>query len=494
MKSLLTTFLTLLVIFPLRAQTLTPEQAREDVQFLKKKLDRLHPGVGYYLSQPDFDRLYDSLSNRLTQPVDYQTFFREVTPLIAGLKDGHTSLHHRRNRNSKNNRTLPFFLRQAGDRYYISHNLSDDSTLVRGTELLRIDGQTVVDLHRLLQDTDRSGSDGDNRTGRRFRSLANFPGYYTDWFGSRDSVLITYRLPADTSQRTRWLHCETGSVLEANLKKRYRKEINSSPNLSVRMVDSLDRTAVLRISTFSSSPVDLATGKFSRRLKRAFRQIQEKEVRNLVVDVRSNGGGVVVNAARLLQYWMPGPFRVMERETMKHDVRQAFVKWYNPFSWAVFPIFYKPDTTGGYTERFTARPYRPRKKYRYDGKLYFLVNGASYSATATVLVHTLNAGLGTFVGEACGGAYWGDFAGQFKTVILPNSGLRVTIPLKRLAHAVDPKNANGFTVEPDFPIERTYDDILEGRDYAMQYTFWLIKRGKVASRVEKNLVGTVATP
>jgi hypothetical protein len=69
-----------------------------------------------------------------------------------------------------------------------------------------------------------------------------------------------------------------------------------------------------------------------------------------------------------------------------------------------------------------------------------------------VLVKTLDAQMGTYIGEACGGAFWGDFAGQFQTVILPNSGLRVRVPLKKLLHDVSAKSANGFTVEPDFPV------------------------------------------
>ena len=64
------------------------------------------------------------------------------------------------------------------------------------------------------------------------------------------------------------------------------------------------------------------------------------------------------------------------------------------------------------------------------------MNGASFSATTSVLAKTLDAGMGTFIGEASGSAYWGDFAGHFKTVTLPNSRLQVRIPLKKLTHAV----------------------------------------------------------
>ncbi|MGA0555923.1 S41 family peptidase [Larkinella sp. VNQ87] len=465
-----------------QAQTLQPAQARADVQYLTQKLEQLHPGLGYYLPKPAYDRLVDSVTHRLDRPLAYQAFYQTITPLITSLKDGHSDLGHRKQEFGKNRRLMPFYIREVGERYYLSHDLTPDSSLVRGSELLAIDQQPIADLHQLLQDTDRSGSDGDNRTGRRFRSLIGFASYYRNWFGPADSVQITYRLPGDTLVRARFVRCETSKVLDANLMKRYRKELNLKPNLSVTVIDSLKNTAVLRVSTFSGNWLGFLTGKYKRQLRRAFREIDRKQIRNLIVDVRSNGGGAVVNSARLLRYWLPEPFRVMGRETMKPGYRRVVAPWYNPVSWLLFPVFIKKDSAHYYTERFSGRPYQPQNRYAFRGNLYFLMNGASYSATASVLAHSLNQRVGTFVGEACGGAYWGDFAGQFKTVTLPHSRLRVRIPLKRMPHAVDLRNANGFTVEPDFPVERSYDDILTGRDFSLVYTLKLIQAGQKADR------------
>lgn len=133
---------------PVTAQALTPEQTRADFSYLKRKLDQLHPGVGFYTPRPQLEQLYDSLYNRLTAPVDYLTFFRHVSPFVMALKDGHTNLNHRKNYISKTTRFIPFFIRPVGERYYISHNVSVDTSLRRGTELLTINGRTVADLHR----------------------------------------------------------------------------------------------------------------------------------------------------------------------------------------------------------------------------------------------------------------------------------------------------------------------------------------------------------
>lgn len=465
------------------AQTISAKEAHEDLIFLKRKLELLHPGLGYYTPKMRVEQVFDSVYNRISHPLDYLTFYHAVSPFINTLKDGHTNLNHRKNFIDKTTRFIPFYIREAEGRYFVSHNMSADTTLRRGTELITLNGRPMAELHHLLMNADRSGSDGDNLTGRKQWSLIQFADYYAAWFGSTDSIAVSYRLAADTLQRQTVLACPTASTFRAVFQKRYRNEIDRRPNLSVRLVDTLTRTAVLRVSTFMGpkkyDPFQLA---FKRKLKRAFQQIQDQRIENLVLDVQNNGGGVVLNSARLLQYWMPKSFRLMEHEQMKSAARRELVNRWNPLSAIQFSLLYKRDGFGGFSERATRRQYRPRKRLAFKGNLYFIMNGGSFSATTSVLSKTLDAGMGTYIGEACGGAYWGDFAGHFKTVTLPHSRLQVRIPLKKLSHSVRLQQANGFNVEPDFSVTRTYDDLMSGRDYMLNYTLNLIRQGIVARK------------
>jgi len=465
---------------PTIAQPLTPAQSRHDISYLKRKLDLLHPGMGYYTPQPRMEQLYDSLYNRLTAPMDYLAFFHHLSPLVTALKDGHTNLSHRKNYIGRTTRLIPFFIRPVGAQYYISHNVSADTSLRRGTELLTINDRPVADLHRELMDNDHSGSDGDNLTGRRQWSLVQFADYYAAWFGSVDSIAITYRLPCDTLIRQTNLRCPTLSGFRAVMHKRYQLEIDHRANLSVRIVDTLTRTAVLRVSSFMGlKKMDPFQWAFNRRLKRAFREIKRHDIQNLVVDMQSNGGGIVVNSARLLRYWMPGSFVIMKHEEMKRAARAEFVTRWNPLSALNFTMKYRPVGAGSFVSRSAQSRYRPHHRTAFTGNLYFLMNGASFSAATSVLAKTLDAGMGTFVGEASGSAYWGDFAGQFKTITLPNSRMQVRIPLKKLTHAVGAERANGFTVEPDFAVMRSHDDLLTNRDYVLAYALQLIRQGVV---------------
>ncbi len=472
----------------LPAQTLTPTQAHDDLLYLRYKLETLHPGLGYYTPKARMEQVFDSLYNTINNPVGYLPFFRHLAPYINGLKDGHTNLNHRKNYINKHTRFVPFYIRLADGRYYISHNVSADSLLVRGTELVEINGRRVAAIHQTLAVADHTGSDGDNLTGRLQNSLNQFADYYAAWFGSTDTVAITYRLPSDTLLSKTRLACPTALEFRTLLTRRYQHEFDQRANLSVTLVDTLTHTAVLRVSSFMSlKRYDPFQWAYKRRVEQAFAQIRALGVQNLIVDVQNNGGGIVLNSARLLQYWMPEPFMVMAHEQLKHGARRELVGRRNLLSAVNFALHYKSDGQGGFSERKGLllagnRWFRPRAYNTFRGNLYFLVNGASFSATTSVLAKTLDAGLGTFVGEATGSAYWGDFAGYFNFITLPNSRIQLRIPLKKLTHDVTPDRANGLTVEPDYSVERTYTDLVTGRDHALTYTLGLIRQGIVARK------------
>ncbi|MBO0937835.1 PDZ domain-containing protein [Fibrella sp. HMF5335] len=485
--------LALVITLPTASQSLTPDQAHDDLLYLRRQLRTYHPGLGHYTPVSRMEQVFDSLYNHVDAPIDYLAFFRHLSPYLSGLKDGHTNLNHRKGFINRDTRYVPFYIRQVEGHYFISHNASEDSTLRRGTQLISIDGQSVADIHRALLEGDRSGSDGDNVSGRQQWSLTQFADYYACWFGSRDSITVQYRSPLpngkiDSVLREKRISCPTVAHFREKLWQRYPTDFGPKsesrlPNLGLRIVDSLSGTAVLRVSSFSSPHgFDPFGWGFKKRLKQAFRQIKEAGVDNLIVDMQDNGGGAVVNSARLLQFWMPAPFRIMAREEMKQAARPQLVNRWNPLSVIDFNLRYKKDGHGGFISRVANRQYRPIQRLAFTGNLYLLMNGSSFSAATSVLAKTLDAGKGTFVGEASGGAYWGDFAGQFNFVTLPHSRIQVRLPLKKLTHAVAPNHANGFTVEPDFTVTRSYNDLLTNRNYTLDYTLKLIRQRVTAAR------------
>ncbi len=457
---------------------------QRDIAYLDKKLTRMYPGLGYYSSPKAYEDYRDSVVARLPDSLGYRAFFQRIAPLINSQKDGHLNLYQRKKNTDKTTPFLPFAIRDVAGKYFILLNASADSTLHRGTEILSIEGRPMPELHTFLADQFGTGADADIPTGRLTRTMNAFPGRYGTWFGTKDSLLIKY-VAVDTAAVStgdtleKYVRCLPNKESYTYLKKRYGKELRGTKNLSLSKIDSTIDGVVLDVNSFSKfkkwDPFNL---RFRRKLRQNFREIKEKGYQNLVVDLRSNGGGSIANSGYLLSYLLPEPFSVFGQSTIKPGAVWPYVmsppNLVTPI--AFFLTHRRDRETGLWQSRNSKRKdFKPNKKFGYRGNLYFLANGASFSATVSVLAHAKSQSVGTLVGETPGGAYWGDFAARFKIVTLPNSKLRVRIPLKTLYHDIKPSDE--LEIRPAFPISRTYRDIVTpGRDYGLEYVKKLIRK------------------
>jgi Peptidase family S41 len=461
-------------------QKLTVAEAQEDILFFRKKMAAWYPGIGYYQPREKYEKTLDSIAISITQPIDYQDFYQKLAPIRGVLQDGHFGINHRKNMPAKTGKYVPFFIRKAEEKYFISHDLTVDSSLRRGTEILKINGQSVAEIHQFLTKKYRDGNDGPTDIGAAARIQLSFAGYFADWFGQPDSIEMSFKTTDSSEVLNRKIACETLAARDNIFIKRYGKESKARPHLSFIVVDSIPNTAILTISTFSKTRKrDVLNLEFQRKIKKAFAEAEEKGIENLVIDLRNNGGGAVINCSRLLRYLIPKRFDVFNNGHLK---RRAI--W--PYSWKVGPfgfLFFftehrRDRENGGWRDRKHKKAgEKPRKKHHFDKNVYFLINGVSYSAAVSVPSIARSHDIGTFVGEATGGAYWGDFAARFQNIKLPNSKIRVRIPLKKIDHAVDLSKNKTILVEPDFPVERKIADVMAARDFMTPFVLDLIKKG-----------------
>jgi C-terminal processing protease CtpA/Prc len=79
------------------------------------------------------------------------------------------------------------------------------------------------------------------------------------------------------------------------------------------------------------------------------------------------------------------------------------------------------------------------------------------------------------VGEETGGGAYGNTAMHLPTIILPNSGIRVTLPLYRMVlDASRPKNGRG--IFPDIEVKPTSFNIRRGVDGKIEKVRELIRK------------------
>ena len=128
----------------------------------------------------------------------------------------------------------------------------------------------------------------------------------------------------------------------------------------------------------------------------------------------------------------------------------------------------------GYFERHY---FKPKKNNHYDGKVYILTGGNSFSATTLFVGTIANQDNVIVVGEETGGGAYGNSAWLIPDVTLPETGVRFRLPLFRLViDKTIPKNGRG--VQPEVASFPTIEAVKKGADYKLDKAIELIKNDK----------------
>jgi C-terminal processing protease CtpA/Prc len=138
----------------------------------------------------------------------------------------------------------------------------------------------------------------------------------------------------------------------------------------------------------------------------------------------------------------------------------------------------------GYFERHY---FKPKKQDHYDGKVYIVTGGNSFSATTLFTSAVIKQENVTVVGEETGGGAYGNTAWLIPDAKLPETGVRFRLPLFRLVIDKNiPKNGRG--VQPEVPALPTIEAIRRNTDFKVEKVMKLIEEDK--SKNEKAKTGT----
>ncbi len=465
----------LLSSFSLAGQeTFTPEQIRADMAFLKNRFEKMHPGMYYYTSPAVYDSVYQQLYRGVNQPMTYQEVFQYVSPLVTLVQDGHTSYKFKKRQYGKKPKLIPLYIAEFDNRYYVSYNASADTNLVRGTELLAINGEPMPQIINKLQGI--YGTDNGNLSAKKYYAARAFNAFYYKYYGPADSVQLSYQLPDSTAVEHSFVRCFLREEISKTITKRYKSALRS--NFGYEVLDSTNGIAKLDITSFSLKGKFLDAGqlKFKRSLKKRFAQIERDSIEHLILDFRANGGGFIPNIARTVKYFANEPFSLLDTVYFKKKAFQKVAPVYTIFPPIITRSLFRSYDEDYYFRKPKSTPaYKPVQKHRYANKVYFLMDGGSYSATTFTLALLYDMGIGTFIGQPPGGANWGSFASTWNDFKLPNSKIVVHMPLFKLTHRLPNQRSKSFVLTPDFEVDQGFGDFMNRKDSMIDFTLDLIK-------------------
>jgi hypothetical protein len=194
------------------------------------------------------------------------------------------------------------------------------------------------------------------------------------------------------------------------------------------------------------------------------------------VDFRGNGGGFIPNITRTMRYFAKEPFVLMDTVFFKKKAFKKVAPAYGIISPLVTRMLFKSyDDTFFYRKPKKPKLYKQVKKNHFDGKVYFLMDGGSYSATTFTMALAYDMGIGTFIGQPPGGANWGSFASTWNNFKLPNSKIVVHMPLFKLTHSLPNQRSKSFVLTPDYEVDYSLEDFMNEKDAVLDFTLDLIR-------------------
>jgi hypothetical protein len=432
------------------------KEALTDIDFLLKRMIQIHPGLYRYQSEENYAALINATKESIQDSITYLELFRAISPLIYEVKDLHTSLTHSKKFNDKR---LPFVMIQLDGKNIIQYNASSDTTLLKGMELLEIDGKPIEEIKAFLRTS--IGTDNGNVAAKQLYSTKTLHAFYPKYYSLGDSVSILVKKDSVFHYR---LKTVSKKEFGAKIALRYPSKIRK--NLRYTLLDSTLSLAKINITSFVSkgSPLDVFQLKFGRELKKNFKKIRKDNVQNLVLDVRGNGGGYIPNVAKLMKYVATEPFKLIDTMGFK---RSAYYKVF-PINRIMPPLmapffFNKKDDVYRYRANSNLPKRKPKAK-AYNGNLYVFMDAASYSATAFSICLLEDMGHAKFIGDIPGGANWGSHAGSWYKVKLPSSKIQVRIPQYRIVHTRLHTLHNDFFVQPDIKVDYSLKDFNDNVD------------------------------
>ena len=365
-----------------------------------------------------------------------QEFLSILTLLNSKIKDGHTmSLpgNDAMNYNNSKGRFLPFSIFISDGKIFITQNCSYDSTIKPGEEILSINGISTPNIISELMI--RQIRDGNILTYPVWILNHYFSSYYSFTFGQPRLFLLELNNATGELYKKQVVALTKDSI---RFFSQYRYPNSNPQGVECQGINLEEKpnikTAILTIKSFDPDLLkSLCKLDYKHVMDSLFRQLNLLHTNNLILDLRNNQGGDFEPARYLLSYLISKP--------------------------SLFLLSSKES-----------RSIQPKSDH-FNGKLYVLINGGSFSATAVVISILERDKRRIFIEEETGGNKY-VISGDPIEVLLPITKIRSYI--STTTYKITAGVNNGHGVLPTYPIKIKIKDLLQGNDPSKAFALKLI--------------------
>lgn len=468
----------------------------EDLHLFRQIRDAANSGVYKYRTLAEIDSIYRWAEIEVQQSSSYRDFYNvlwQITDFEGSLHNS-VQLHHKTRAKLRGEATgyFPFPIKLIEGKVLLNFV---DAPIELGSELLTINGTSLEEI--LPNFYKYYTTDGFNLTGKEIGINRNFSLYYRLHFGKTEHFIVTYRVHGSNQIETATLDAIGSKSYYSNFAKRHSKSYDGPS------YDSLDEELPYSFSITNENIGKFTVNSFSigwnakhpkhikylHFLDSVFSVLEDQKVKDLIVDVRHNGGGSDPNDLVTYSYLTSRNF-MENTEAWISFKKIPFWKYVKEVSFIMKPFEkrysdkelqeeFPKEIDGRFYEDSTSQDHMVRTpaKNAFDGNVYLLVSPRTASAGSLFAAMVAGNANTTVIGKETQGGYYGHNGHIPLRYRLPNSKMKFMFSLVNLKQDV-PDKANqpfGSGVMPDHAVEQSFDDFMSNKDVELDYTLKLIK-------------------
>lgn len=465
--------------------TLTSVELQRDFEVLKGVLLKYHPGLYRFQDSVTIQKHFDNLQQELNHDMPISEAYLLFSKFTAKLKCGHTFCNYYNqsaatkdllfNKNDK----IPFTFVLFEKRIFVEKNVSDNEQLKKGTEVLAINDVPVA----TIIDTLIQYAKGDGNKNLKRLSDLNLSGlgkfetfdiFYPLLFQNNGD---TYSLEIKQPDQNNTLHINVKAISRSErlsiIEKKYGKQPSNYDDLwSFKLLNN--ETGFLKIGTFVTNKLTIDWKKF---LNKTFDELNEKNIQNLIIDIRGNEGGddeVNLVLGKMLakkQIEFPAFKELLCYEKVSDEFRPYLNTWDNSFYDRSGKVIAQGN--GYYSwKKDRGNSIIKQNSKAFQGNTYLLVDAANSSATFFLTAGLKQNKIATIIGSETGGNLKGTNGGQLFFLWLPNSKIEIDIPLIGYYPLTEQADRG---IKPDVEVPLAIADIFSSKDKVLETTLELIK-------------------
>ncbi len=342
----------------------TTDQYKADLDQLGHTLIRVHPNALKFITREAFWTVVEDKKALITDHTTYGQFAWHCSEIIASVHCSHTSMgsFYPENAMLPLSWRFPLQTRLVDGHLFAIDPLNNSEQVNAKDEIISVNGIAVVQLITDIY--------------KHIPSQGYIQTTKNHFFNTWSTGLIPYALGFPET----YTIVIKGSVspILLNTTETFKNQFNDpsikncGSNLCYELLNNDTQTAVLTISSFNYYPWGNLPV-FKHFIDSTFNKIKEGNIKNLIIDLRFNGGGSQQSSIHLLRYLMDKPF-----------------------------LYYSNVQFKGKTEKIDGEDFTVPVENGYKGKLYFLIDGQGNSTTGHFMSLVKIFNLGTIIGEELG--------------------------------------------------------------------------------------------